>query len=133
VGEDAFAAPTLAAVAGLVGIAAALRFYGIGHQGFWFDEANTAQLVRYSPGKMLGLIPLAILQNGAGHDSWIATAPLGERLGQIVLRFLIGTGAPIREVLRDVAIALGRWRWRSSPPTGDRRSAGQRRWPAAWR
>ena len=47
----------LVVVAGLVAIAAALRFYGIGHQGFWFDEANTAQLVRFSPGKMLGLIP----------------------------------------------------------------------------
>ena len=44
-------------MAALVALAAALRFYGIGHQGFWFDEANTAQLVRFSPGKMLGLIP----------------------------------------------------------------------------
>jgi mannosyltransferase len=263
-GEDAFAVPSLAAVAGLMGLAAALRFYGIGHQGFWFDEANTAQLVRFSPGKMLGLIPqsestpplyycvawvwarvwgdseaglrslsalagvlvvpvayaagarlmtrraglivaaltacsplliwysqearsysllvlfsalsllafvwardaptprilmlwvlasglalathyfaalivapeavwllvmhrrrrpvgvavaivvvcgltlipLAVSQNGTGHDSWIATAPLGERLRQIAPQFLIGTGAPIREVLRDVAVAL---------------------------
>jgi mannosyltransferase len=54
----------------------------------------------------LTLIPLAISQNGTGHDSWIATAPLGERLRQIIPQFLIGTGAPIREVLRDVAIAL---------------------------
>lgn len=38
-------------------IAAALRFYGIGHQGFWFDEGNTALLVHFSPGQMLGLIP----------------------------------------------------------------------------
>jgi mannosyltransferase len=38
-------------------LAAALRFYRIGHQGFWFDEANTALLVHFSPGKMLGLIP----------------------------------------------------------------------------
>ncbi len=34
-----------------------LRFVGIGHQGFWFDEGNTALLVHFSPGKMLGLIP----------------------------------------------------------------------------
>ena len=38
-------------------LAALLRFYRIGHQGFWFDEGNTALLVHFSPGKMLGLIP----------------------------------------------------------------------------
>ena len=261
---SALAAPVMAAVACLVALAAALRFYGLGHQGFWFDEANTAQLMQFSPGKMLGLIPqsestpplyycvawvwarvwgdgeaglrslsavagvlavpvayaagarlmtrragllaaaltacsplliwysqearsysmlvlltglsllafayarerptpriltvwvlasavalathyfaavtvvpeagwllaqhrrrpavraavaivaacglalipLAISQNGTGHDSWIATAPLGLRLRQIVPQFLIGTGAPARQVLRDVAIAL---------------------------
>jgi mannosyltransferase len=264
VGAGAFAAPALAAVAGLTVVAAVLRFYGIGHQGFWFDEANTAQLVQLSPGKMLGLlprsestpplyycvawvwarvwgdgeaglrslsavagvlvvpvayatgarlmtrragliaaaltacsplliwysqearsysllvlltalsllafvhalqtptrrilalwviasalalathyfaavtvvpeavwllaqqrrhaavrvavaivaagglalIPLAISQNGTGHDSWIASASLGLRLRQIVPQFLIGTGAPARTALRDVAIAL---------------------------
>jgi hypothetical protein len=264
VGAGAFAAPAVAAVAALVALAAALRFYGIGHQGFWFDEANTAQLVRFSPGKMLGLIPesestpplyycvawvwarvfghgqvglrslsalcgvlavpvaylvatrlldrragliaaaltacnplliwysqearsysmlvlgtglallafvvvreapapralglwvlscalalathyfaavavvpqavwllvehrrrravraavavialcglalipLAISQNGTGHDSWIASAPLGMRLRQIVPQFLVGTGAPARTPLRDVAMAL---------------------------
>jgi mannosyltransferase len=42
---------------GLVALAAALRAYHLGRQGFWFDEANTALLVRFSPGKMLGLIP----------------------------------------------------------------------------
>ena len=265
-GDGAFAggwAPVLA-VAGLAGLAAALRLYGLAHQGFWYDEANTAQLVHFSPGRMLGLIPqsestpplyycvawvwvrlfgdheaglrslsavagvlvvpvaytagarlmspraglitaaltacspllvwysqearsysllvlltalsllafvyaretptprvltlwvlasalalathyfaavtvvpeaawllaryhrrpavrvavaivggcglalipLAISQNGTGHDSWIATAPLGLRLRQIVPQFLIGTGAPARTVLRDVAIAL---------------------------
>jgi mannosyltransferase len=254
----------LAAVAGLMAVAAALRFYGIGHQGFWFDEANSAQLVRFSPGKMLGLIPqsestpplyycvawvwarvwgdgeaglrslsavagvltvpvayaigarlvtrragliaaaltafsplliwysqearsysmlvmltalsllafayaretpaprvltlwvlssalalathyfaavtvvpeaawllvqhrrrpavrmavavvaacgialipLAISQNGTGHDSWIASASFGLRLRQIVPQFVIGTGAPARTVLRDVGIAV---------------------------
>ena len=38
-------------------VAAVLRFYRLGHQGFWFDEGNTALLVHFSPGKMLGLIP----------------------------------------------------------------------------
>jgi len=47
----------LLAVAGLTLLAAVLRFARIGHQGFWFDEANTALLVHFSPGKMLGLLP----------------------------------------------------------------------------
>jgi mannosyltransferase len=45
------------AVAALTALAALLRFYRLGHQGFWFDEANTALLVHFSPGKMIGLIP----------------------------------------------------------------------------
>jgi mannosyltransferase len=45
------------AVAAITVVAAGLRFYRLGHQGFWFDEANTALLVHLSPGKMLGLIP----------------------------------------------------------------------------
>jgi mannosyltransferase len=49
--------PTVAAVTALTLLAAVLRFYRLGHQGFWFDEANTALLVHFSPGKMLGLIP----------------------------------------------------------------------------
>ena len=286
VGAGAFAAPAVAAVAALVALAAALRFYGIGHQGFWFDEANTAQLVRFSPGKMLGLIPdsestpplyycvvwvwarvfgygeaglrslsalcgvlavpvaylaatrlldrragliaaaltacnplliwysqearsysmlvlltglspagvrrtsarhrrparsgsgswparwrwppttsppspscpqavwllvehrrrragargggrvalcglalipLAISQNGTGHDSWIASAPLGMRLRQIVPQFLIGTGAPARTVLRDAGDRARGHRARAAwPPTGPRRCAAGR-------
>jgi mannosyltransferase len=51
-------APILA-VCGLTALAAVLRFYALGHQGLWFDEANTAELVRYPPGQMLGLIPHA--------------------------------------------------------------------------
>jgi mannosyltransferase len=49
--------PLVLAVVALTGLAAVLRFVGIGHQGFWFDEGNTALLVHFSPGKMLGLIP----------------------------------------------------------------------------
>jgi mannosyltransferase len=36
--------------------AAALRFALLSQQGFWFDEANTAQLVAFRPGEMLTLI-----------------------------------------------------------------------------
>jgi mannosyltransferase len=258
------APPVVAGVVALAGVGALLRFYGLGHQGFWFDEANTAQLVRFSPGKMLGLIsqsestpplyycvawvwahvlgdgeaalrslsavagvllvpvayatgarlisrragvmvaaltacnplliwyaqearsysmlallsalsllafahardaptrrvltlwvlasalalathyfaavavvpeaawllaehrrrravqvavaivcacgavliPLAVSQNGTGHDAWIASAPFGARLRQIVPQFVLGTGAPARALLRDTAIAL---------------------------
>jgi uncharacterized membrane protein len=46
-----------AIVLALTALGALLRFYRLGHQGFWFDEANTALLVHFSPGKMLGLIP----------------------------------------------------------------------------
>jgi 4-amino-4-deoxy-L-arabinose transferase-like glycosyltransferase len=49
--------PAIAAVAALTVLAALLRFYRLGHQGFWFDEANTALLVHFSPGKLLGLVP----------------------------------------------------------------------------
>lgn len=43
-------------MAALMVVAAVLRFAFIAHQGFWFDEANTAQLVSFSPGPMLTLI-----------------------------------------------------------------------------
>ncbi len=55
--RDTTARGALLAVGALTVVAALLRFYGLGHQGFWFDEANTALLVHFSPGKMLGLIP----------------------------------------------------------------------------
>jgi 4-amino-4-deoxy-L-arabinose transferase-like glycosyltransferase len=45
------------ALAAITALAAVLRFVDLGHQGYWFDEANTAQLVHFSPGAMLGLIP----------------------------------------------------------------------------
>src|ERR1700722_14450348 len=47
----------LIGLAALTALAAVLRFYRLGHQGFWFDEANTALLVHFSPGTMLGLVP----------------------------------------------------------------------------
>src|SRR5437879_2148634 len=53
----ALSTPAGLTVAALTLLAGVLRFAGIGHQGFWFDEGNTALLVHFSPGKMLGLIP----------------------------------------------------------------------------
>ena len=44
-------------VACLTLVAAGLRFWGIGHQSFWYDEAFTVVLVHHSPGQMLGLLP----------------------------------------------------------------------------
>jgi mannosyltransferase len=44
-------------LSGAVVLAAVLRFYGLGHQGFWYDEADTALLLKFSAGQMLGLIP----------------------------------------------------------------------------
>ena len=41
---------------GLIVLAALLRFYRLGHQGFWFDEGNTALDVRFTPGEMLTLL-----------------------------------------------------------------------------
>lgn len=57
-GTDALAdSLVLVAVLALTCAAAVLRFWRLAHQGFWFDEANTALLVRFSPGRMLGLLP----------------------------------------------------------------------------
>ena len=52
-----YAAPALGAVEVVTALGAVLRLWGLGHQGFWYDEADTAQLVRLSLGKMLGLLP----------------------------------------------------------------------------
>ncbi|HSC04383.1 MAG TPA: glycosyltransferase family 39 protein [Solirubrobacteraceae bacterium] len=53
----ALADPAVTAVAAMTVLGAVLRLYRLGHQGFWFDEGNTALLVHFPPGKMLGLIP----------------------------------------------------------------------------
>jgi hypothetical protein len=55
--HDIAGEPALAAVAALVVAGAALRFYGLNHQGYWYDEANTVFLVRHSFGQMLGVLP----------------------------------------------------------------------------
>src|SRR5579859_1928444 len=56
-GRELVGSPAALAVLGLTALGAALRFYRLGHQGFWFDEGNTALLVHFSLGKMIGLIP----------------------------------------------------------------------------
>ncbi len=56
-GAGLSAAPALLAVAALTVLGAVLRFWGLGHQGFWYDEADTALLIHLSLGKMLGLLP----------------------------------------------------------------------------
>jgi len=38
-------------------LGAALRFFRIGHQGFWYDESYTVLLSKLSLGRMLGLLP----------------------------------------------------------------------------
>ncbi|MFL5831678.1 MAG: glycosyltransferase family 39 protein [Solirubrobacteraceae bacterium] len=48
--------PVALAVVGLTVLAGVLRFTRIGHQGFWFDEGNTALLLQFSPGKLFSLI-----------------------------------------------------------------------------
>jgi 4-amino-4-deoxy-L-arabinose transferase-like glycosyltransferase len=47
----------LALVAALTALAAVLRFWGLGRQGFWYDEATTAWLLRAGPGRMLATLP----------------------------------------------------------------------------
>ena len=54
---DPAAATVTVALGLLTVLAAVLRFTRLAHQGFWFDEANTAADVHFSPGKMLGLLP----------------------------------------------------------------------------
>ncbi len=41
----------------MTAFAAAIRLYGIGHQGLWFDEAYTVMLVKLPLGRMLATIP----------------------------------------------------------------------------
>ena len=49
--------PALLGVAGLTVLAAAIRFYRLGNQGFWYDESISALLVHFPPGQMFHLLP----------------------------------------------------------------------------
>jgi mannosyltransferase len=45
------------AVVAVTAAAALLRFWAIGRQGFWYDEATTAWLLRGTPGQLLSQLP----------------------------------------------------------------------------
>jgi 4-amino-4-deoxy-L-arabinose transferase-like glycosyltransferase len=45
------------AVGALTVLAATVRFVGLGHQGFWFDEADTVSILHTSLGGVLGRVP----------------------------------------------------------------------------
>ncbi len=91
----AVSTPTIVAVVALTVLAAVLRFYGIGHQGFWFDEANTALLVHFSPGKMLGLIPQSE-----------STPPLYYCVAWVWARLFGYTETPLRSLSAVLGVAL---------------------------
>lgn len=44
-------------LAAALAIGAALRFWGLGHQSFWYDESITVVLLHHSFGRMLALLP----------------------------------------------------------------------------
>jgi hypothetical protein len=54
----------------------------------------------------LALIPLAVGQQSTGRANWIAHAPFGRRLGQVVPQFVAGFAGPAHAVLEPVAIAI---------------------------
>jgi len=54
----------------------------------------------------LALIPLALSQNGTGRANWIAHAPLGRRVKEIVPQFVFGFGSPAYGVLEPIAVGL---------------------------
>lgn len=81
-------------VLALTVLAAVLRFWRIGHQGFWYDEANTAQLVHLSPGNMLGLIPQSE-----------STPPLYYCIAWVWARLFGYTEAPLRALSALVGVA----------------------------
>ncbi len=54
----------------------------------------------------LGLLTLALAQNATRRDAWIAGAPLGRRLGQVIPQFAIGFEGPAHGVLEPLAIAI---------------------------
>jgi mannosyltransferase len=84
-----------APVIGLTLLAALLRFWRIGHQGFWFDEGNTALLVHFSPGKMLGLIPQSE-----------STPPLYYCVAWVWARVFGYTEAPLRSLSAVLGVGL---------------------------
>jgi mannosyltransferase len=56
--RDVAGEPSAVIIAALIVLGGALRFYGLGHQGFWYDEAYTVFLMDHPIGSMLGLLPI---------------------------------------------------------------------------
>jgi mannosyltransferase len=50
--------PLIGAVTSVTAVGGALRFVGLAHQGFWYDEAHTVLLVELTPGRMLSQLPV---------------------------------------------------------------------------
>jgi mannosyltransferase len=71
----------------LITVAAFLRFWRIGQQGFWFDEGHTVLLVHLSLGRMLGELP--------GSES---TPPLYYLLGWVWARIFGFSEAAMRSL-----------------------------------
>ncbi|HKP91096.1 MAG TPA: glycosyltransferase family 39 protein, partial [Thermoleophilaceae bacterium] len=67
---------TLVALLGIVALAAALRFWRIGHQSYWLDEAFTARIVRGDLGGMLD----GVRQSESTPPLYYALAWLWERV-----------------------------------------------------
>jgi uncharacterized membrane protein len=87
--------PAVIAVGALMVLAAVLRFYRIGHSGFWFDEANASADMHYPLGKMLGLLP----QNQT-------TPPLYYLIGWFWARAFGFTEVPLRSLSALAGIAV---------------------------
>jgi hypothetical protein len=85
---------TAGAVIALTVLAAVLRFYRIGHQGFWFDEANASNDMHFSVGQMLGLLP----QNQT-------TPPLYYLVGWVWARVFGFSELPLRSFSALVGVA----------------------------
>ncbi|HEX8977264.1 MAG TPA: glycosyltransferase family 39 protein [Solirubrobacteraceae bacterium] len=103
-GLERTATPAAIVVGVLVLLGGGLRFYGLGHQGFWYDEANTAMLMRHPAGEMLGLLPTNESTPPLYYCvAWVWTRILGS--GEAGLRSL---SALFGVLLIPVAYALGR-------------------------
>jgi uncharacterized membrane protein len=85
-------------------LAGVLRFARIAHQGFWFDEANTALLMHYSPGEMLRQLARTEETPPLYYClAWIWTHVFGDtEAGLRSLSAVLGVGTV------PVAFALGR-------------------------
>jgi uncharacterized membrane protein len=86
-------------------LAVALRFYRLGHQGFWFDEADTALLVHFSPGDMLGLIP----QSESTPPLYYCVAWVWARVFGFHEAELRSLSAVCGVLVVPVAYGIGRW------------------------